>query len=528
MKCLLASKRKKYFMALLIVVGCSIGLVSTDAIDMDSPSVQVFDHSERNSPTSVQLERMQPHPVGLIQHDPRSFNGYTLITRVNSTSTYLIDNEGRIVNEWKSDQQGFSAYLLPNGRLLRTIISDTEVNHTFLAGGITGRVQELAWDGTVVWDFTYLGDNHALHHGMEPLPNGNILMIAWERKTAREAMEAGRSLMIQGNNDLWSDHIIEVKPTGKSSGEIVWEWHVWDHLIQNNDSTLPNFGIITEHPEQININPIGWEEHLLPDDLERLQSIGYVGGDSDSQPDKTNADWTHMNAVSYHPEFDQIAISVPGFHEIWIIDHRTTSAEAAGHHGGKRGKGGDLLYRWGNPLAYAAGSENDQQLFAQHDVQWISQGRKGAGNLLLFNNGRGRWDGEYSSVIEITLPIDQNGNYKTEKGRPFVPVRTIWNYSAPQKTDFYASFLSGAQRLPNGNTLICNGMTGAIFEITENGEIVWHYFLPNDDVDSIAYSLAGYRTGLFTVRRYAPEFSGLVDQNLTPGDTIEAVLKNPT
>ncbi len=514
-------KQKRNGIVLLIVIVCLILLAVLNAIDGKSPILQVFGKINENSHTEAQRDDREVSQVGLIHRDPRSFEGYTLIASVNSTSAYLIDNDGRIVNEWKSEYPGFSAYLLPNGHLLRTSIADTSVNRRFLAGGATGRVQELTWDGTVVWDFTYCNEDHVLHHGIELLPNGHILMIAWERKDAEEAVKAGRPLLVNGNEDIWSDCIIEVKPTGKSSGEIVWEWHVWDHLIQDYDANCENYGVLTSHPERINVNPMGWEEQLAPDNIENLRALGYIGGSSHTQPDKSNIDWTHLNAVSYNAEFDQIAISAPGFHEIWIIDHGTTTTEAAGHSGGKRGKGGDLLYRWGNSIAYGVGTEEDQQLFAQHDVQWIPKGRKGAGNLLVFNNGRGRWDGEYSTVIEIEAPVDENGNYTATQGLPFDPVKPRWIYATQDKMDFYASFLSGAQRLPNGNTLFCNGTSGVLFEVTESGEIVWNYIVPNDRGESVSSTTQGYRMGIFTVRRYGRDFPGLIDKDLTPSNTLE-------
>src|SRR5205823_7110527 len=159
------------------------------------------------------------------------------------------------------------------------------------------------------------------------------------------------------------------KPTGKTTGEVVWEWLIWDHLIQDHDSSKANYGDVAKHPERIDLN-FGEGEGLAPlfaqkDGLDKLRSIGYVR----SPPGRNqpyNPGWTHLNSVAYNPELDQIVLSALGFSEVWIIDHSTTTAEAAGHSGGRRGKGGGLLYRWGNPRAYRAGSNTDQQLFGQH------------------------------------------------------------------------------------------------------------------------------------------------------------------
>ena len=151
------------------------------------------------------------------------------------------------------------------------------------------------------------------------------------------------------------DHIIEVQPTGQTSGDIIWEWHAWDHLIQNYDSSKANYGVVGDHPELIDIN---FGEFYLSTD-----------------------DWMHTNSIDYNPQFDQILISVHNFDEIWVIDHSTTTEEAAGHSGGNSGKGGDLLYRWGNPESYDAGTASDQKLFGQHDTQWIKPDYPGAGHI---------------------------------------------------------------------------------------------------------------------------------------------------
>ena len=151
-------------------------------------------------------------------------------------------------------------------------------------------------------------------------------------------------------------------------------------------------------------------------EAEKLKTIGYVGTPQ-QRTQRVNPDWTHVNSVDYNAALDQIVVSVHEFSEIWIIDHSTTTALAAGHTGGRSGKGGDLLYRWGNPRVYRAGTKADRTLFAQHNAQWIPSGLPGEGHMLVFNNGGQRPDGSYSSVDELVLPVDGQGGYTREPGR---------------------------------------------------------------------------------------------------------------
>ena len=213
------------------------------------------------------------------------------------------------------------------------------------------------------------------------------------------------------------------------------------------------------------------------DGLDKLKSIGYVGSPT-SRAQRINPDWTHFNSVDYNAELDQVLVSVHDFSEIWILDHSTTTSEAAGHTGGKSGKGGDLLYRWGNPRVYRAGTVADQKLFAQHNAHWIPRGLPGEGHVLIFNNGPRRPDGPYSSVDEIIPPVDEKGRYPLKEGSACGPEKAYWSYSAPKKSDFYSSFISGAHRLPNGNTQICSGANGTVFEVTPDKKIVWKYLNP--------------------------------------------------
>jgi Spy/CpxP family protein refolding chaperone len=306
-------------------------------------------------------------------------------------------------------------------------------------------------------------------------------------KTAEEAIAAGRRAETVADGYLLPDCILEIKPTGKTTGEVVWEWHVWDHLIQDHDKTKSNYGNVSAHPELVDLNFS--EATMAPllnnsDDVNKLRAIGYVGGapagppGAGGPPPRATLDWTHTNGVAYNPDLDQIVLSIHAFSEFWIIDHGTTTAEAASHKGGKRKLGGDLLYRWGNPRAYRSGANTDQRLFAQHNAHWIPKGLPGAGHILVFNNGNRRPDGTYSSVDEIELPLKSDGTYARELTGTYGPDRSLWSYTAQNKLDFYSMLISGAQRLPNGNTLICSGISGTVFEVTPEQEVIWKFVNP--------------------------------------------------
>jgi hypothetical protein len=419
----------------------------------------------------------RPTRTGLLRNEKGACDGYTLFAPMQSTTTYLIDIQGNVVHSWESDYPpGQAVYLLENGNLLRC--EREPGNRTFHGGGVGGKIQEMEWDGTVVWDFVYADDRHMQHHDVEPLPNGNVLLIAWERKSQAEAIAAGRDPALMQQGDLWPDHIVEVKPTRPRGGQILWEWHVWDHLIQDHDPDKANFGVVADHPELVDINFPQSATQLSAEEQQRLEALGYFVPSPQPNPRHGNPDWNHTNSVAYNAELDQIVLSVLTFNEIWVIDHSTTRAQAAGHTGGRSGKGGDLLYRWGNPRSYRSGSAADQQLFAQHDARWIAPGLAGAGDLLVFNNGRGRPDEEYSSVDEIRPALDEKGRYTREAGGAFGPAKAAWVYTAPEKHHFHSGNVSGAQRLSNGNTLICSGEQGQLFEIDQEGKTVWEYVNP--------------------------------------------------
>ncbi len=369
------------------------------------------------------------------------FSGETLVSPMDESVTYLFDMNEAVVMTWHGAARPASkAYLFSDDSILRPCVVQ---GGQFQGGGSGGRLQMIDASDSVIWDYTFSSYDYLQHHDVEPMPNGNVLMIAWERKTQAEATAAGR---VAATGEIWPTMIVEVEPVGATGGKIVWEWHLWDHLVQDADSALPHYGLVADHPELININ---------------------YGN--------ANGDWVHANAIDYNEQLDQILFSSRSMNEFYVIDHSTTTGEAAGHTGGNSGMGGDFLYRWGNPAVYERGSSSDQYFFVIHGVNWIDQGLPGEGNILAFNNGdRSGSANDDSSVDEIAPPVDGSGDYSIEPDSAFGPSLPSWSYSNPGS--FYGGPTQcGAFRLPNGNTIATSTEDYLAFEVTAAGDVVWEF-----------------------------------------------------
>jgi hypothetical protein len=436
-----------------------------------------------------------PTKRGLLARADGAFEGYTLYAPLQSTTTYLVDMEGRVVHRWESKlNPGNSVYLLDDGRLLRC---GRESNDLMGGGGQGGRIQEFAWDGELLWDHAINSPDLLAHHDIEPLPNGNVLVIAWEYMTRDEALALGRDPAVVGDAGFWPDVVLELEPVRPSGANIVWQWRSADHLVQDFDPALPNFGDVPSAPQRIDVNadhrrdvPRTAEERARDAaTLEQMKALGYVdttlAGNAEGGGQRDGGDWLHTNSIDYHAELDLVLLSVRRMNELWVIDHSTTTEQARGSTGGSFGRGGDLLWRHGNPKNYGHGRPSDQTLFGQHDAQWIPgepiEGREGATDLrvLVFNNGAGRPDGVYSTVEEFVLPFEPELGFVREDGAPFEPSAPAWIHGEREGQRFSSDFISGAQRLPSGTTLICVGAVGRLIEVDRAGNVLWDYLNPH-------------------------------------------------
>ena len=381
----------------------------------------------------------------------QNFNGFALYNGQGSSTTYLIDENQNIAHTWNMTTEcNYTVQLKENGNLVR----GTKNNGNILGGNSeAGRVQEIDPNGGIVWDYIYSTSDHLSHHDLT-LIGDNVLITAWEKRTSSELNDAGYN---NATSEKWPTHFVELAPDGMGGATIVWEWHIWDHMCQNTDPNAADPTIlytpnISEHPELININII---------------SAGSPGGGG--------GDWFHTNGVDYNEDLDQIVFSSRNASEIFIIDHSTTTAQAASHSGGNSNMGGDILYRWGNPSNY--GMSGAQIIInSVHDSRWITDdGRTNGGFLQVFNNSG--VSNTQSAIDGIETPWDAATNtYLRAAGQAFTPASYSTRYECA--SGIYSAYgQSASDRMSNGNIFVNasagGGGSGIMYEVDSLGAIVW-------------------------------------------------------
>jgi len=484
-------------------------------------------------------------PTELIYHDPaKASPGYTMFSPFRGQNTYLIDMSGNVVHYWPYPK-GWSAEgaeaVEKHARLLRdgTLVRGT-INRIGSGGGQAGTgnggaiYQFIDWDGRVFWEHDEERPGYTPHHDFRVIWNPKLeartlLYVASKEMTHEEAITRGVDPTKRDNYASRPDGVVEVD----MQGNVVWEWNIADHLVQDINPGLPNYGVISEHPEKMDPN--------------------FGAG--------VSGDWIHINSLDYNGTLDHIVINNSRFSESYVIDHGATFVEGDpdASIALAAGESGDFIFRWGNPCVYDAGdcpsSTNEgqgstnghQQVFFSHDIQWIREKEigmgnnlPGAGNMLIFNNGERQLGGVFSSVIEFNpyggamelgtyVPEMKAGYHRPPLGMGMgagasVSNQVVWTFRPTLQNSFYSSYISGAQRMPNGNTLICSGGHGHLFEVTPEGEVVWEFINPVGDRTSGDYGIfttmtdaAGDRfNSVFKCARYPSDYPGLKDRDLTP------------
>lgn len=446
---------------------------------------------------SLAFAASSQNTVGTIAYDPDLYTeGYTMIYPHNQNRAMLLNGCGEVVHEWTIDparRPGNTAYLQANGDIIMTSRPAAVSNDPIWAGGGGATIERRSWNNEVIWSYTANNDSMRLHHDFTTIPGGNVIAICWEVIDSLECIENGRDPALLDGGELWSEKLIELQPDTMGGAEIVWEWRVWDHLVQDFDSTKANYGVVADNQHLIDVN------------------FG--------TPSVQAADWLHMNAIDYFPFYDtagQIIVSVPTFDEVWVIWHDYQFND-------------NLIWRWGNPAAYQRGDSTDQRLFYQHDIHWgnglgVNPGNVDFTKFFVFNNRVPNADttGTHSEAAIIAPIFDEyDGGYEfnTTTGR-WGPEDFDWTYTQPGLS---STGLSSFQRLGNGGNLICNGRTGEIFEITEDGQLAWEYRTPLLQGAPVAQGteLQLNQNMTFRADRYPLDFPAFYGQDLSSGDVIE-------
>ena len=423
----------------------------------------------------------QENTVGTIAYDTETYaEGYTLIYPHFQPHARLVNACGEVVHIWENEANrvpGNSAILTPMGGLIWAHRPANDGDSPITAGGRGETIEMRTWDNEPLWSFSLNDSTGRLHHDFALMNNGNVLAIAWERMDSLEAIEAGRDAANLEGGALWSERIIQLAPDQNGGADIVWEWRAWDHLIQDFDSTKSNFGVISEHPNRIDLN------------------FGTIGNNEE--------DWLHANGIDYNPVTDQILLSVPNFDELWIIDR------------GQEEEG--LVWRWGNPAAYGQGGDSDQKLFYQHSGTWLDapylQNSPDFGKIGVFNNRNPGPTGPYSSVHIIDPTWQAEDSAYAMEADVFLPLDFDWTWTASLPTDFFSSGLSNFERMANGNNLILAGRQGEILELTASGDTAWHYRVPLQNGIAVEQGteLGTNDNICFKARRYPAQFPAFAD-----------------
>ena len=426
-----------------------------------------------------------------LQSNAQSWGKYTLVAPQGSSTVKLIDLNGTAYKTWNlSGNNGYSCVLTPDRCIVRT------------AGGSgidATRIEKINWDGKVVWTY-----NISVHHDICVLPNGNVLATVRTTATSAELSALGfTGGTTTVSSSLTYDKIVEIDGVNQ---KIVWEWRFIDHLVQNVKSSASNYGVPADHPERFNIQVRGTGQSQTPG-----QSQGY-------------GDWVHLNGLDYNPQRDQIVFSSKYLQEIFVIDHSTTTEEAKTGSGGLSGKGGDFLYRWGNPSNYGKTNTSTNVFGTIHNATWA------IGETYRAQNTDPAGDDYHVYANQITVFSNTNVAGMTINP-PYTPNSFLFDYTAgtayaPTSYNKKVSAsgrstnMGCAQALPNGNMLIYLGSGSTVYEYNSSSTLVWSSNTANGCSRLFRYSEAYVNGDYASICANVP--IGVLGNNTTTYHTVSA------
>lgn len=393
------------------------------------------------------------YPTGTTIYKPdKCWNGFTVIPALdgNIDGNTLIDMNGNVVKVWKGIR-GFPARVLPGGHVLGYVGS--RPNHQ----DDTALVQA-DWNGNIVWKFDRWEEirdpgkppfwSARQHHDYQREGNPVGYYAPGQEPKVRD----GKTLVLAHSNVIKpaiSDKLLEDDVIYEVTwdGKIVWEWRASDHFDE--------LGFDEAARNAIHRDPV-WGEKRGAGDWAHINSMSLLG------PNK----WFDGGDKRFHP--DNIIVDGRQINTIWIIDR----------------KSGKIVWKVGPDYTATPELRKLGQIIGQHHAHLIPKGLPGAGNILVFDNGG---SAGYGAPNPGAVKGVSNAVRASSRVLEFDPItlEIVWEYSARtsgyEAFKFFSHYISSAQRLPNGNTLIDEGADGRIFEVTPAHEIVWEYVVPFTD-----------------------------------------------
>jgi hypothetical protein len=389
------------------------------------------------------LAAQSVYPTGTTIYDPsRTWNGYTVLSPLGTQAVIVIDMNGNVVKQWDGyvNSAGGPARIFPDGVVMAANGNNPPHQESL-------ELIQRDFEGHVMWRFD--------HNQQIPARDGKMIWSArqhhdWQRDDfpagyyspgVKPGTEGAKTLILTHTNDtrpnvasatLEDDRLIEVA----WNGDVTWEWTASDHVDELGFSPAARNAIKT--------------------------APGTNGA-------RSSFDWLHINSATYvgpnhwFDEGDQRFAP-----NNVIISSRQASFLAIVARDGK------IVWRLGPDFGESKELRAIRQIIGQHHAHIIPKGLPGAGNLLVFDNGGASGYGFTNPTAPDGANAFARANSRVLEINP-VTLQLVWSYAGPR---FYASNISGAQRLLNGNTLITEGPSGRLFEVTKESKIVWEYINP--------------------------------------------------
>ena len=393
--------------------------------------------------TLAPIRAQSVYPTGTTIYEPaRAWNGYTVLSPLQTQAVLVIDMNGNVVKRWEglNNSAGGPARVLPGGILI-SASGARPPNQESL------ELVQQDFDGKVIWQFSH---NEQIKTG-----EGSTIWSArqhhdWQRESLPAGYYSPESApVVEGTSTLILTHTNRLQPRVADvmleddrlvevswKGDVLWEWVASDHI------------------DELGFAPDARKA------IKAAQSFNKARG---------SFDWLHINSAHFvgpNRWFDQGDMRFAPNNV--IISSREASLLAI------VGRDGKIVWRLGPDFSESKELRAIHQIIGQHHAHIIPKGLPGAGNLLVFDNGGSSGYGFASPIAPDGVGAFARSTSRVVEINP-VTLELVWSYTNPR---FFSTNISSAQRLPNGNTLITEGAGGRMFEVTNDGTIVWEYMNP--------------------------------------------------